>query len=133
MSYRAQRSTRYFSGIGKGRREGSGRFVWDPEKREFVKVSERSNVASATCIEGEPVVCDAGGETLDMPTGPVTVADATEKRRVLREHGLMPAPTGMGEKPAPDPGTLQSFGDFFREQHGVALSEATGLIHERKR
>jgi hypothetical protein len=120
--------TRYCRGIGKGR-GGTGTFVWDRKERKFVKISDSPpNVTGKICIEGEPVVCDTNGETLDFGVGDqVRVESAQEKHKALKKRGLMPSPTGMKNK-KPDSSGIPSFGEYFHKEHGMPLKEATGLV-----
>jgi hypothetical protein len=78
-------------------------------------------------IEGEPVVCKRGGEVLDFGIGEdgtpdvVEVSDNYEKARELRKRGVMPAPSGMPNKPPPP--KVEGFLDFWERTEGRSREE----------
>jgi len=119
----------FFRGVGEGTGQ-TGTYVFDKKLRKFVLISDRApNVAGITSIHGETVSCKPGGETIDLGVGKVyRVNDASEKRRVLKENGVMPAPTGM--KHTRKEIKMPSFGEYFHKRHGMPLKEATGLVHK---
>ena len=78
-------------------------------------------------IHGESVYCAPNGEVHDFGGGPVCVNDAHEKATLLRAEGLMPSPGGRINRP--EMPRLPSFKEHFYKEHGMALTEATGLVH----
>lgn len=113
----------------------SGVWVYDPKLDKVVKVSDRiPRLASRVLVGGEHVYCKPNGETLDFGTGPIRVNSAAEKRRVLREHGVAPAPDGTRgiRQRKYDPDSVPTFEEHFNREHGVPLKEAHGLVHIRE-
>lgn len=105
----------------------SGTYVWDRTLRKLVKVSDRIPSLARHEIAGSRPYCAPNGETLDFGDGPIHVANASEKRAVMRRYGVAEA-QGRIDPPRYDPSTAPSFKEFFHKEHGVPLSEATGLI-----
>lgn len=113
----------------------SGTFVYDPKNRCMVQISDKiPGIASRVNVQGENVFCDPNGETLDFGKGPQVVSSASEKRKVLREHGVMPHPGGnYGKDRKIDTSKIPSFAEHFRREQGIPLSEAKDLVHVRER
>ena len=90
----------------------------------MVKISDAiPRLASRVSVGGEPIYCEPGGETLDFGTGEIQVNSAAEKRRVLREHGVMPAPEGLKTTAKYDPSKVPSFKEHFYKERGASLDE----------
>ncbi len=106
------------------------------EGQGVIQISDRiPKIASRALVGGEYVFCERNGETLDFGTGPIRVNSESEKRRVLREHGVAPAPSGVTgiKQPKFDPSSMPSFAEHFRKEQGVSLEDATGLVHVKER
>lgn len=100
----------------------TGTWVYDKDLKKCVKVSERIPGLGRFCVEGSRPFCARNGETLDFGSGPTEVRDATEKRALMRKHGVMEAPgrDRMANKPAP--AKHETFKEYFYKTHGTDLS-----------
>lgn len=108
----------------------SGTWKYDEELGQCVQVSDRIPKLSRFTVAGSRPFCSRRGEMIDLGNGPEFVRDATEKRELMKRHGVMEA---QGDIPRKAPKRMPSFSEHFRKETGTPLSEAGGLVHVQGR
>jgi hypothetical protein len=117
------RSTRYFKGIGKGKCR-PGTVVFDKDGKIAFEIEKVPGLDARLKIEGEPVICSANGEVLDLDVnGPTRVENANEKMAYLKKTGNMPSPEGLTAPREAHYSKAKSFRQHFFEEHGMSVND----------